>query len=396
METGRRSSFSPATGSSPPIAVGSTGVIAYLTDVEGRWDKIASFAAGNPLVSLAGDALELAEGATFVFGGDAIDRGPAGRKIVRTLLAAKQTYGDRVVLLAGNRDINKLRLIRELAVPGPRADLLRTIFRTTMGAPRAFEHRAAELAAEGRPADPEAVVASFDDDLREGGELRRYLEAAQLAYRQGATLFVHGGVTSESFAATEVDPWIAQLAQFYGEEMRTDHERLIEYQAPVPGTHVNQGSVVYARPTDEHGNPHLPDARTIAKLRASGIERVVVGHTPSGDSPALLRDGGFELVLGDNSYGRIELGSQVLLTDAQTTIRGVAQLDDGSHVAIAFTSARGEDSALGKRDPETGQLVKSPLADDAYLMFHGLPERRVEQLQRAGADVRALPLILAR
>ena len=45
-----------------------------------------------------------------MFGGDAIDRGPGGRRIVRTLLAARRRYGDRVILLAGNRDINKLRL----------------------------------------------------------------------------------------------------------------------------------------------------------------------------------------------------------------------------------------------------------------------------------------------
>src|SRR5258706_349927 len=53
--------------------------IAYLTDVEGQWEKLTTFCAGNPLVSLDGDDLVVAEGATFVFGGDAIDRGPHGR-----------------------------------------------------------------------------------------------------------------------------------------------------------------------------------------------------------------------------------------------------------------------------------------------------------------------------
>jgi len=372
-------------------------VIAYLTDVEGRWDKLSSFADGNPLVTLRGDQLELAERATFVFGGDAIDRGPHGRRTVRTLLAAKQRYGDRVILLAGNRDLNKLRLIRELAGAGPRAELLRTIFQKTMGAPRAFEHRASELAEEGRAHADEDVVASFVEDVREGGELRAYLHAAQLAYRNGTTLFVHGGVNAEGFGMAEVDPWIARLAQFYGDEMASpDHERLIAYQAPVPGTHLNQASVVYARPTDEHGNPHLPDLATIAKLRASGIERVVVGHTPSGDSPALVRDAGFELVLGDNSYGRIERGSKLMFSDTETTVHGITQLDDGSVVEVAFTSARDAASPLGRCDPSTGHLVKSALAGDGFLLFRGLPERKVEQLERGGADVRARRLIAAR
>jgi len=47
------------------------------------------------VVRLRGDAIELADGATFVFRGDAIDRGPHGRRLVRTLLAAKQPERDR-------------------------------------------------------------------------------------------------------------------------------------------------------------------------------------------------------------------------------------------------------------------------------------------------------------
>lgn len=53
-------------------------LIAYLTDVEGRWDKLVSFATGNPHVSLVDGELRLAERVTFVFGGDAIDRGAQG------------------------------------------------------------------------------------------------------------------------------------------------------------------------------------------------------------------------------------------------------------------------------------------------------------------------------
>src|ERR1700691_4297257 len=116
--------------------------IAYLTDVEGQWEKVDTFCAGNPLVTLEGDDLVLATGVTFVFGGDAVDRGPHGRRTVACLSRAKRRYGDRVVLLAGNRDINKIRLARELAGHPPAraphglegAALLRWIFAHTMGA----------------------------------------------------------------------------------------------------------------------------------------------------------------------------------------------------------------------------------------------------------------------
>src|SRR5262245_40023228 len=125
----------------------SAGPIAFLTDVEGRWDKIEGFVDGNPVVSLQGGELSVAPGATFVFGGDAMDRGPAGRRIMAALVAAKLRSPDRVVLLAGNRDLNKLRLARELAGhPPARAPsgatgptLLRWILEKTMGAGRAFE-----------------------------------------------------------------------------------------------------------------------------------------------------------------------------------------------------------------------------------------------------------------
>jgi hypothetical protein len=392
-------------------------VISYLTDLEGRWDKLTSFAADNPHVWLEGTSLRLADGVTFVFGGDAIDRGPHGRRIVACLLAARRDYGERVVLLAGNRDVNKLRLVRELTgapppgapTTGTRGALLRWIFENTMGAPDAFAHRAAELAAGGQPSDDDAVVQSYLDDLAPGGALRAYLGACRLGFRAGATLFLHGGVTAENFgvvpgapAAPDVDAWVAALDRFYGDELAAfagGHAptALIAYQAPHPGTHLNQHSVIYARPTDELANPHLPEAAVIARLAASGIGRVVVGHTPSGDCPAVVRDGVFELVLADNSYGRIELGSQLAFTDDELHVRATTELDGGAHEAVRYTSARAEaGSPLGRRDRETGHLVKARLASGDYLLFRGLAGHRVEQLAARADEVMRRALGVAR
>jgi hypothetical protein len=201
-------------------------MIAFITDLEGRWDKLERACAGNEHLSLQDGALRLAPGTALVFGGDAVDRGPAGRRIVATLLAAKRQYGDRVVLLAGNRDINKLRLHRELAghppdgapaeLLGDRPALLRWILARTMGAAEAFAHRAAELRAEGAQADDEDVVDSFAADVAPGGALAEYLRSACLAHRADGTLFVHGGVTASSLGVVpgrdpvdDVERWIA-------------------------------------------------------------------------------------------------------------------------------------------------------------------------------------------
>ncbi|MBA2544256.1 MAG: metallophosphoesterase [Deltaproteobacteria bacterium] len=399
-----------------------TMTIAYLTDVEGRWDKLASFLDGNPHVSIADDVLRLTDGVTFVFGGDAIDRGPHARRIVSLLLAAKRSYGERMILLAGNRDINKLRLVTELGgQPHRRApaglsrpELLRWTFINTMGAKTAFDHRVTELAETGHPATDDAVVDSYLADLAPGGELRAYLEACQLGFRTADTLFVHGGVTAENFlltpavcenrwitqysSADNTDDWLVALERFYRDEMSafaagTRPDAVIAYQSQGPDK-LNQQSVVYARPTDEEGNPQLPPADIVERLRDDGLRRLVVGHTPSGDCPAILRDGDFELVLADNSYGRIERGSQIAI-DTATHVRAITQLDDGAQLSVAFTVAA-SDAMLGLRDRESGQLVKARLERGDYLLFRGLPKYQVEQITASGEALAARSLVVAR
>ena len=50
----------------------------------------------------------------FVFGGDLFDHGPGDLRMAECLLNFKQKYPEQVTLLAGNRDLNKLRLLAEL------------------------------------------------------------------------------------------------------------------------------------------------------------------------------------------------------------------------------------------------------------------------------------------
>ena len=339
------------------------------------------------------------------------------------MLEAKRAQPDRVVLLAGNRDINKLRLARELDVrpsSGTRGDLLRSIFSNTMGARDAFVHRQTELASDGRPASDEDVVDSWLEDVARGGAHTRYLAAAVLAHREGETLFVHGGVTADNLGvvpgrpsriAPSVDAWIRALNDFYAESLSAFlvgrcapngtplwHD-LLAYQAPLPGSALNQASVVYARPGDSLGNPMLPAEHVVAALRSSEIRRVVIGHTPSGDCPAIVRDGtGFELVLADNSYGRIERGSRVTIDAAGVLrIEGTTVLDSGAHEAVATELGRESSSAatfVGLRDESTGRLVKARLARGDYLTFRALEGRRVEQLAATEAELARATLVV--
>lgn len=385
--------------------------VAYVTDVEGSWLRLASFCAGNPLVHLdssaAGDRLRVQDGATFVFGGDAIDRGPWSRKIVRTLLEAKRAQPEQVVLLAGNRDLNKLRLARELEghapkrAPdeiraAPRAQLLKWIFQHTMGAADAFEHRRTELVAEQRAAEDEDVAQSFVDDLLPTGELARYLDACQLTWRAGATLFVHGGVAEEALALVPghdiVDlarfddaVWSARLDAFYGQQLAAFHARAIEpdgtpawqsailYQAPRKGMKLNPGSVVYGRMGDELNNPGLPSRATIDALARCGIRRVVVGHTPSGDTPSVVRSTSsrqpFEVVVADNSRSRVDTGSRIVVRDAALHIDARCVLDDVVDALDVKLSLAIDDrhTPIGRRMAD-GSLIKSA-HDGGWLVF---------------------------
>src|SRR5690242_290259 len=89
--------------------------VVYLTDLEGMGSRLDDFCRGNPWVHFEGpDRLNVADHTLFVFGGDAIDRGPDARRIVRVLLDVQRRQPERVVLLAGNRDLNKIRLRTEL------------------------------------------------------------------------------------------------------------------------------------------------------------------------------------------------------------------------------------------------------------------------------------------
>jgi hypothetical protein len=406
--------------STPPLPSPSEFPIAYLTDVEGLWEKLEGFCRDNAHVALeAGDRLVVRPGATFVFGGDAVDRGPDGRRVVRTLLEAWRRQPTQVVLLAGNRDLNKLRLARELTghplarTPqavreGSRPALLRWIFENTMGARGAFEFRQEELSRGGGPAGDEAVVDSFVEDVAPGGVLRDYLAACQLVHRIGGTLFVHGGVHEDSLGTVPshvqrlegVDAWSEALNGWYREQFQafvdgrlTDGDRpawepLIAYQAPVPGTRVNTASVVYGRMANALNHPGLPSPELIARLARSGIHRVVVGHTPSGDCPSLLREDGFELLLADNSYGRVKGASRVFLGEERLHVEGDVVLDDGRAARLRLRLARGEPGPVGQQVRGTGQLVKGPLEGGDWLLFRALPGFQVEQraVERAALE----------
>ena len=190
----------------------------------------------------------------FVYGGDLFDHGPGDLRLAKSLLEFKERYPEYVHLLAGNRDLNKLRLVCELSedilalpadsplhfepywvperyrvllpdfqrqvmsasksayaavdfvprswratkTPSPDVARLQWILKCTMGAPNCFELRRKELAIlrDGKydPSD-EDVLRSYQDSMGAGGVVLKYMAQTQLAVILGDTLFVHGSVS---------------------------------------------------------------------------------------------------------------------------------------------------------------------------------------------------------
>jgi hypothetical protein len=243
----------------------------------------------------------------------------------------------------------------------------------------AFELRRAELVADGADGSDDAVVQSFVDDLAPGGLLTEYLSACQLAWRAGHTLLVHGGIAAEALTvvpghaptaldALDVDEWLARLNAFYAEQL--------------------------AAFGDADNNPTLPARDVVDALRARGVRRVVVGHTPNGDVASVVRSTRvpFEIVIADNSRSRVDGACRVTVTDAAISLSGRVLLDDeGLHSVDATLPLDDLHTPLGKRTAD-GSLVKAPLHGDprTFHTFRYLPG--YEFTQRAAPAATLGPL----
>ncbi|HNV72877.1 MAG TPA: metallophosphoesterase family protein, partial [Candidatus Ozemobacteraceae bacterium] len=277
--------------------------VALLSDLEGNRERFDHFLAHHRAFYLGDDRRwHLRSDAYFVFGGDAPDRFPGERHVLRELLRLKAESPDRVILIAGNRDVNKLRLPLELSdvamKTSPRkgkreyhvwcdeqkrvdskATRLRWMLAKTMGSPDAFELRRNELACETAvdqcAVSDQAVVDSYLEDACPGGLFHRYLKAACLMHRQGQTLYVHAGmpqaslghVPGERHRVARLDEWMKRLNEWYQEQLHTwetaysswdgsaprPADALIAYAERWGQQPMNPFSVLYGRSTDVEG-----------------------------------------------------------------------------------------------------------------------------------------------
>lgn len=235
--------------------------IAYLCDVEGHWPFFCNYinnAEGLRFANAGNDStrhtekdldIELIEGWQFVFGGDACDKGPGTLRFLESMVRLKRKYPNRVTLLMGNRDINKIRWTAEVAESelaiervkqcpaafwlgkkttfldyltglaaskhgvereavtdamlkelSTKVNKFRYMLDYDMGSRGEFDFRRQELAIikevpESDISDDD-VVKSYLQSVDVGGWMREYLNAAQLGAIVHTTLFVHGQIVN--------------------------------------------------------------------------------------------------------------------------------------------------------------------------------------------------------
>lgn len=418
-------------------ALGTPGsaAVAYLTDIEGGLAKFRDFTVRHPAFEIGSDSLcHVKPGWVFVHGGDVCDRFPGEMAFMRELLRLKAEAPEQVVLIAGNRDINKLRLPLELTPealaqpparhprewhtwlqagghPDTRENRLKWMLERTMGAPKAFELRRRELAHE-QNRDPSQVTDvevtdSYLETARPNGLFHRILQKSEPGRRLGNTLFLHAGLppgalgrvpgaAGKTGRPARLDQWLIELNRWYnnslsaweavingGDSQRLAEAReLISYAEPAFPSPMNPRSVVYGRTIDAEGKVCFPPPRILEWLRQQGISRLVVGHTPSGDLPTIERtaDGTFELIVGDTSYCPRSDEAPLITFDGpqleHTVIAGAIAFEQNRPCPVSYTITLGTPAVIGRRLEDSGLLIAP--CEDAYIRYRLKPGYQVE------------------
>lgn len=492
--------------------------LGYVTDVEGNLDYFLRFVEESKVLDVEkGDlwstsvTLSLRENCYFVYGGDAVDKGPGDIRMVRALVDLKRRYPNHVYLLVGNRDLNKLRFTAELSdddiarpihdIPPPhwdpkaptlkefleqnlkdevnqsaktieclnnRVNRLHYLLEHTLGCPETFGFRRDELSLlSGRPQQEisdEEVVDSFIHEVEHlDGSLRQYLEVADVAVCIGNTLFCHGAVDQATMKfipsvetkfenppskpppADEIDnvqEWTKALNNYLrhglgdfqsrphwnkerttrgGEALMALQNRPAMWGRSIISNCYGDGGCITTdeaarirnepqRKDMERTNPLAfekvssdpMDQRVADWLLKDGIQRVVVGHKPTGDCPAVLSAlyTGVEIVSADTSFSDTSAGDNRGKALALVEIIGASSTDNslelsgflrnGSRYSTVFVRLHPEgvdissgDPNLGKRVGEEGWWIKSAVDGQYHLTrgngrkveYHSVPQR---------------------
>ncbi len=281
----------------------------------------------------------------LVVGGDIGDRGPDSIKVRRWLLQLKKKYPDRVKLIIGNRDINKLILLDRWHHQSRESTSLLEFLQhnlTELGCKNCLElHRVELEELRSKRVTLEEAAKDYFKQLEPGGEYFEYVKQGEFITRKGEVLIVHGMVSTANYGVvpsqkeihTNVDQWVLALENWgrsQVKEIETNYGKQGKEKSPAwqainqlvaygdskfdvqsNTNYANSKSVVYSMRQKEDGNFRLPSAGLIERFKLNGVNTLISGHSPAGNIPLCLKGNNFIQVMADVSYSSNKKYSQL-------------------------------------------------------------------------------------
>ena len=294
--------------------------IIVIPDIEGNVDVLLSILKANGIKNY-----KLPLFTTLIILGDATDRGNFNIKVLEIMISLYENNLGRVVLILGNRDINKLRLITLLpqykskysftagnkiiewnpTKYSTKVEFAEWIFMHTMGAPNLLQLLANELLMTKQEALKEYMYHV------KKGLVYKYWKYGKIAHIQDDTIFIHGGIPQNweekniQQEVNQLDIWLTSLKKLWDVQLTQPHQKLWDVQLTQPQKKIWDGCIKYKDDQEclagifsmgMTGAPNSPivgnvnnlSEKLIQTLAESKIYNVVVGHNPKGDLAQII------------------------------------------------------------------------------------------------------------
>ena len=406
------------------IAFSQTSV-GVLGDIEGNFKRFQDFIDNSETLYINNSGqVDLFPGKSFVFLGDAIDRGDGSIRFIEAMNSLKAKYPDRVKIILGNRDLNKLKIyhflsslekgiflpseiyiyeyllqdlhgisdstkpsheniIKILTEKSKPYERLKSILKG-FNAKSAFDYHKQELKLlnKQKQVSNSYVYDDYMKSLEPNGRLKRFINNGELITSIDGNLFTHGAITELNHGIvpglkkriSNTKEWIESLNKWFKDSV-SEWERnpsntllLDNYHKPNLISMKNDKSVVYGRYSDNDGNPRGLTKKFISKLKESGFYRVFVGHTPTGDFPTLIKQKGFELILTDSSHANFNSASKILVNGKSLKVNTYDSLNNQN---IYFdTEIDNTSKVFGRKNIKNKRVVGRVKETGRFLLSH--------------------------
>ena len=403
----------------------------FLTDLEGQIKPVHDLIKNGTFKLDSLGNLDFVDSNTkLVFGGDLMDRGPHTIKLMRYFIGLKRKYPERVNLLLGNRDLNKLsfsimresklvniqdpkykEFLEKKSVTHVKANKslakLNTIdnqvqfWASELGLSKAIEFHQQELSEINKAQVTYTNAAKDFADLisNPNREYFQYIKLGQLVHSEGSVVYLHGGLPSQNGfvpdSATVHDnfeDWKDSLNQWLKSEL-TDYvsglkqgvignngKKLIFYGDALYDSQLNKiwnhdNSVIYGPRFQENDNFRLPQKNNLDWLKANGKNTMILGHSPAGNVPTPLRGNDILVIMADTSYGPNGAYTQVSVDGEIISVKGA--LENGTEIKYSI-SARNNKSLIGMKFGS--ETIVGKTSDGRYATFKYTGFNREERI----------------